>query len=105
MQEIPNTPSATERIAILELFGPKFRIEIRINVASSIFVGSSKFLGTSPIDARKDWTMHRMTEAVNNFSDELIFVIAVLRKFRDLKPHLFQVGYTAFYCPNLISFN
>jgi hypothetical protein len=70
-------PRATERAAILESFGPKFRIQIKINVASSTFVGFRKCLGIIPRVSRKDCAMHSVNEAINNFSFELVFVIAV----------------------------
>jgi hypothetical protein len=89
-QETPSMPKATERAVILESFGPKFRIQIRINVASSIFVGFRKFLVISPRVSRNDCAIHRINEAVNNFSLKLVFVIAVPRKSMDSRSHFFK---------------
>jgi hypothetical protein len=100
-QEIPSVPRATERAANLESFGPKFRIQIKINVNSSTFVGFRKFLGISPRVSRNDCAMHSTNEAVNNFSVELVFVIAVPRKSMDIRSHLSQVGYQEIECPAL----
>ncbi len=45
--------------------------------------------------------MHSTNEAVNNFSVELVFVIAVPRKSMDIRSHLSQVGYQEIECPAL----
>jgi len=91
-QDIPNMPRVNESAVILESFGPKFTTQIMINVASSTFVASKKFLGISPRICRNDWPMHSTNDAVNNFSVGLVFVIPVPRKSIDVRLHLFQIG-------------